>query len=716
MKKLLFLFLLFHFVGSSQNQIEGILKIKDSNVKIDSAFNTTDALMYDHNDTALILIKTAIKTSLENNRYKLGNLYNKQGDVFYLGNMLDSALASYSKGKNINEASNDKKSIAESFAGLGLTYEALDNLEQAMTSYIESYKIREKIQDTFGLASILNNIGLVYYQQEDYEKSIENLLKCCYYDSLTKNYSGLGYSYSNIGMTYYMLNQNEKAIKYMKKSLKYRTQEKQINNMGITCNNLGNVYSNVGIYDSANYYYGKALEYKKQVGNELQIAITMENIAQYKSEYLGNHKEAISDLQFSLKTFKKLELLNRIRLNHFLTSEVYERYGNIDSAYFHHKVAAVLKDSLHKINNDEIIARLNTQFETEKREKQIEIQNLKLKEQNSTIEKQNLQQRLTLIIAIAVLLVLVAVIYAFIQKRKDNQLLSKQKEEIEDKNEKLNQTNEEILAISEKLDEQNQKLTHQNEHILSSIQYAKRIQEAILPSDSKVKNIITNSSILYLPKDIVSGDFYWVEKVGNTVFWAVVDCTGHGVPGAFMSILGYNGLNKIVKEKNILEPKNILEELTTHVINSLSQSGESNELKDGMDIAICSLDIKTNILKFSGAYNPLYLLRDGEIEIYKGTRRPIGVFKRKNIPDFEQHEIKLKKEDLLYTFTDGVADQFGGVNNQKFGQKRVREFIVRNHKLPIENQKDSLKLELQSWMKQGNEDQLDDICLAIVEI
>ena len=182
-------------------------------------------------------------------------------------------------------------------------------------------------------------------------------------------------------------------------------------------------------------------------------------------------------------------------------------------------------------------------------------------------------------------------------------------------------------------------------------------------SEEKRTQLLPNSAIFYQAKDIVSGDFYWMEKVDNKVLWAVVDCTGHGVPGAFMSILGYNGLNKIVIEKGITTPSKILEELTEHVINSLQQTSSGEDINDGMDIALCCLDLNTNELQFSGAYNPLYLCRDGEIQIVKATRRPIGRFKRKNIPDFENHTIQLKSKDSIYIFTDGIADQFGGENS-----------------------------------------------------
>ena len=267
------------------------------------------------------------------------------------------------------------------------------------------------------------------------------------------------------------------------------------------------------------------------------------------------------------------------------------------------------------------------------------------------------------------------------------------------------------LKYKKLLFESNLLLKKKNEEILDSIKYAKRIQEAILPSDAYFKQNLIDSFVLYKPKDIVSGDFYWMERVEDKVLFAAVDCTGHGVPGAFMSILGDNGLKKIVLERKILKPSEILHELTEHIIHS---TNAGVDVKDGMDIAMCCLDMKTKILEYSGAYNPLYLLRDNTIQIIKATKRPIGRFKRKAIPDFENHTIQLETNDLVYIFSDGYADQFGGPNKFKFTYNRLRDILLENCNKSMPEQKQVLEQAYEDWKKE--EEQLDDICFIGVRV
>ncbi len=280
----------------------------------------------------------------------------------------------------------------------------------------------------------------------------------------------------------------------------------------------------------------------------------------------------------------------------------------------------------------------------------------------------------------------------------------------------INQNTEEIRAQHDQAEFQRDLLEKRNNNILSSISYAKRIQEAILPSDEFRKAHLSDSVVFYKPKDIVSGDFYWMEVVGDKVFWAAVDCTGHGVPGAFMSIIGANGLKKIVKERGIYKPSEILQELTTHVTESIRTTLEGDEIKDGMDIALCCWDKSTNKLEFSGAYNPLYLIRNNELIETKATKRPIGRFLGRKIKPFENHEIDLLSGDVLFAFTDGFPDQFGGPEEYKYTHKRFRKFLlsIALQQGNMEDRRQDLEKEFKNW--QGRLEQLDDVCVWGVRI
>ncbi|MFP4025391.1 MAG: SpoIIE family protein phosphatase [Thiohalospira sp.] len=263
---------------------------------------------------------------------------------------------------------------------------------------------------------------------------------------------------------------------------------------------------------------------------------------------------------------------------------------------------------------------------------------------------------------------------------------------------------------------QKEEIEIKNKHITDSIRYAQRIQNAILPPDNDVKKMLPDSFILYKPKDIVSGDFYWLSKKDGLVMYAAVDCTGHGVPGAFMSIVGYNQLNYAVEVKKARESNIILDQLNLGVVETLREKGVENPsgVKDGMDLALCIIDYKKMKLQFSGANNPLCLIRDNELTQIKGDRQAIGGTYDDELPKFKKHEISLKKGDVIYIFSDGYPDQFGGSDGRKFMLKRFRELLLKIYKDPMPDQKKLLNDILEEW--RGKEEQVDDILVIGVKI
>ena len=266
--------------------------------------------------------------------------------------------------------------------------------------------------------------------------------------------------------------------------------------------------------------------------------------------------------------------------------------------------------------------------------------------------------------------------------------------------------------------QQKEVIESKNKHIMDSIRYAKRIQNAILPPDKYVKQLLPNSFILYKPKDIVSGDFYWMTKKSNLVIYAAVDCTGHGVPGAFMSIVGNNQLNYAIDVKKARSASEILDHLNRGVVDTLREQGTEgrtmSKVKDGMDLALCVIDTKNMKLEFAGANNPLCLVRDGEMIQIKGNRMAIGGNFDEELPKFTNHEMDLKKGDVIYTFSDGYPDQFGGSDGRKFMVKKFRQLLVEIHQNPIEEQEQMLEDILEKW--KGKEEQIDDIIVIGVKI
>lgn len=264
--------------------------------------------------------------------------------------------------------------------------------------------------------------------------------------------------------------------------------------------------------------------------------------------------------------------------------------------------------------------------------------------------------------------------------------------------EKVAERTAEVVQKSKELEEKNKNIT-------DSIRYAKRIQNAMLPTQES----FTETFILFKPKDIVSGDFYWLARTEHKQLIAAVDCTGHGVPGAFMSIIGHNSLNKIVKEYHMDEPAAILEKLNRELILTLHQQNEDEEVKDGMDIALISIDIKTRELQFAGAYNPLYHFRNGELTEIKGDRTAIGRTSLSRPHSFTNHSLMLEKGDVVYIFSDGYADQFGGPQGKKFKYSALKNLLREIKDKPMEEQKFILDETLEKW--RGNLEQVDDVLI-----
>ncbi len=270
----------------------------------------------------------------------------------------------------------------------------------------------------------------------------------------------------------------------------------------------------------------------------------------------------------------------------------------------------------------------------------------------------------------------------------------------------------EVVSQKEEIEQQRDRIAFQKQEITDSIVYAKRIQKATLSSSAQVKGSISNYFVLLKPKDIVSGDFYWIGRQDNALIIAAADCTGHGVPGAFMSMLGISFLNKIVNEKKILEPTDILNRLRHNIIHSLRQKGIGDSSRDGMDMALITIDIENQVLKFAGANNPLYYIRDKKINIIKGDKMPIAIYDI--MEPFTTHNIKIRKDDLFYIFSDGYADQFGGKKGKKFMYKRFRQLLVEISNYSMNEQKQILNSTIEEW--KGENEQVDDILVIGVRI
>jgi len=296
---------------------------------------------------------------------------------------------------------------------------------------------------------------------------------------------------------------------------------------------------------------------------------------------------------------------------------------------------------------------------------------------------------------------------------KQNREIELQKKELENLNEEMTAQRDEIEAQRDSLSDQKELINKQNKAITDSIHYARRIQDAVLPADEVMRYLLPKHFVFYRPRDIVSGDFYWVDKRDETVLIAVADCTGHGVPGAFMSMLGISLLNEVLSTYGDRPTNEIMDEVRDQLIAALGQTGDKYEAKDGMDMALVAIDTTNRTIQFTGANQHLYTFQDGELVVIKGDPMPVGIHEHSSTL-FTAHTLQLKRGDTLYLFSDGYADQFGGEKRKKFGTARLKNLLTRLQRNIMHDQKEALVKEFDTW--KGQEEQIDDVLMIGIKV
>lgn len=283
-----------------------------------------------------------------------------------------------------------------------------------------------------------------------------------------------------------------------------------------------------------------------------------------------------------------------------------------------------------------------------------------------------------------------------------------------DLEQKVRDRTAEVVAQKAEIEAQRDLLAEQQKHIIDSIQYSKRLQNAILPTSTFIQELFPESFVMYIPKDIISGDFYWFHQDENKHYFSAIDCTGHGVPGALVSMVGQNWLNYAVKDLSLQKPSDILDALNDGVMSTFKERDDDTSVKDGMDLALCCINYNSMTLEYAGAYNPVVIISNGEVSQIKGDKFPIGAFFRGIKGKFKNHEVKVSKGDLIYVFSDGFQDQFGGEKDQKYMIKRFRQLLFEIHQKPMQEQHQILESTIRKWM--GKKEQVDDITVIGIKV
>lgn len=705
-KAILFLFLLATKIAFAQSELDSLFKIlpKEKNLeRVDIICKITKLLRGVNADSAKVLAEEALMISKQfNDPHYMGESYNAlggaylfKGDFYKAIDNFELALLNFSNINEINRA-------ADMMNNLGVVHRKMGKYEKAIRYYMKALPIKEISENKKEYTSLINNIGAIYYYQKNYKKAEEYYTRSLDLSLQTGDNVGIAASYNNLSLIAFEQKNYKKALELNKKALELRKLNNDQYGIAVCLNNMGRIYQAVNDYNQSVFHFLQAAERLKKIGDWDGAANSLHNIGTIYSEK-KDYKTALKFLVESEAIADSLGATVNLRDNYKVMAECYNAIGNTSKAYEYLLNFTILNDSIINEQSLKHTAELEAQYESGRKESEIKL----LKQEKIIQEKENerykaeinrqLILRNSLLAGLGfIVIIVVLVLIQYLQKQKANKILKQQNEEI----------NHQKILIEQKSNE----LAEKNKEITDSIKYAQRIQNAIFPDDDLIKTYLPDSFVLFKPKDIVSGDFYWFQPsfFNNNLFYiAAVDCTGHGVPGAFMSIVGNNLLTEAVKISGKINPSEILDELNKNLIIYLHQKNDNVNIRDGMDISLCAIDKITNTLLFAGAYNHLYMIRNKELHIFNADKKAIGTWTNENSVKYNQHTIPLQKGDVFYIFSDGYADQFGGPKGKKFKVSQLRDILLNIYEEDFEKQKQILNQKFESW--RGNLEQVDDV-------
>jgi serine phosphatase RsbU (regulator of sigma subunit) len=640
----------------------------------------------------------------------------------------DSTIYFANEALKLAEKLNDSNQLMIAHYNIGLGQYGLKQYNSCVENCEKALSISKATEDTVYQGYILYKLSRAYSKMAQYDLTIQNQLDAIQFYEARKSDVGVAVMYNNMSIAYKYLGDHHEAINVLKKAIQFYKEYGDSTLYATPYLNIGDNFLQISSYDSANIYLDSAIYYSRKYkpseqefidyifywkgevnfnqGNFEEALRNFETSQIARAEYydkndqiytllgigrslvkLNRAKDGLPYLKKALTFAKTEQVPKRIMMSHAALANTYYSLDDYKNASFHFKAQLALNDTI--FNNEKAMAIMSakTKFKVDNYAKEIALleiesemftqsQRLKDAELEETRSRQNL---LYLILGFSVLSI-IALFYVIKRRNKTNKLLKAQKDEIQSK----------------------------SKEITDSIGYAKRIQNAILPPRRIVKEYLVESFIIYKPKDVVAGDFYWMEQKEGKVLYAAADCTGHGVPGAMVSVICNNALNRSVREYGLTDPGEILNKARAIVIQEFEKSDE--EVKDGMDIAICVLE-DNGTLKYAGAHNPLWIIRNEELIEIKADKQPIGKFDHPQ--PYQTHVVQLQLNDSIYIFTDGLVDQFGGEKGKKFKVNAFRNLLLGIQNLDMQQQKSSIENTFEAW--KGNEEQVDDICIIGVK-
>ena len=671
------------------NQTAFSLNEKDS-LKLKAMDEHAWNMLFADTDSARIYAQNGLEfaTACQSGNFQ-ARFHNIIASAYYLEGNFPKAIEEYQESVRIAEKIGDLKGAAYYTNNLGNIFFELDDYAQAEFYYKSALEIQEKLQNKTGLGLAYSNLSILAEKQKNFPDAFRKQQKAIVYRAESDS-AALAESYFNMASLY------QGMIDLSDDSLKLVATELNITNNFSTWKN--------SLLDSAVFYLEKSKFLHEKFDNIYGVGVSLKGLGDVAYRR-GNFVLAKNLLTQSYAIAEELGAQQEKRDLALLLYKTNRATGNTDKAlewhekYFEFYKSLTREDMLNQVAKKEI----SFQYEKKSLADSLEYvqkeqhDKLVIAEQNARLDQER-TLRIAFIIGLLLFIALSIVMYRNYRiKKRDNQIITEQKRETEEKK----------LIIEEKQKE-----------ILDSINYAKRLQQAILAKPEEISQFLPDNFLLYTPKDIVAGDFYFFEVTEKHIFYAAADCTGHGVPGALVSIVCSNALSRSVKEFQLEIPGEILDKTRELVVQTFEKSGQ--DVKDGMDISFIAIERKTKAVSWAGANNPLWYLQRGEIKEITATKQPIG--KTDQPVPFKTHQLNSEIE-TVYLFTDGFADQFGGPKGKKYKYATLKEFLLRHAAQPLSEQKNSLLNELNSWMNWPDAngalnafEQLDDICVVGIKL
>ncbi len=682
------LFLSLVFYHSNANEpVSSLLEALDkssSNQKIELLEKLAKHYANVNHDSAIYFSELGIELAKKQDDIAgVADFYHYIGIAKYRSAKYSEAIEYFNQAVTLRKKIGEVEKLADSYNNLALIYNIKGEYEHAVKYNFMALKIREEINNREAIAKSFNNIGTTYHYMGKLDLASHYYKEALVIKTELGDERGQASSLNNIGLIYLEKKDHhsiDSAIIYFQSSLSICKKYDKYYGMSEALLNLGNAKAMKKDYKSAEQHYNQAMQVNKTHDNGSMKALLTYNIATMKYKR-GKDKEALDLMYNGLKIAQEVKNTDLVKDIYYSLSEIHAGFHDYLKAFEYSQKYIKLKDSLLNEKISKQVAEIRGKYDAERKEKLI------LKNENQVKELEIKKKQVTIIfISIIGFLLLVYGVYlliAFYKKKILLQTVQTQKNEISKKN----------VEITE------------------SILYAKSIQDALLPKINNFTGLFPESFVIYHPRDIVSGDYLWFTMEGNTKMVALIDCTGHGVPGAFITLISNEILNNLVLEKNIKEPSLILNELNDEIQKVLQDKVKNGEPLDGMDMAFCAINDEELI--YSGAHMSVALYKNNQLNILKGNKYSIGELPGNTGAKFEDYKENIEKGNILYLFSDGYQDQMGGINNNPIKMQNFYDLLREINHLPMKEQKEFLENYLEKWKKDNP--QTDDILVAAIK-